>query len=263
VTVSAYIKHLQAVEEYAFSLEEVTQHSNKSKIALKRELSRLVKKGEVLNLRKGFYLILPPRYALAEKLPVQLYVEKLFKWLDRPYYVGLYSAARLYGASHQQLQQDYILIEPPKLKGIKKQSFALEFLTTSNWPKNNVEEKKSDAGVYKLSSPALTLVDLIHYHTKIGGLNRLLAIVEELSEEISELDIKKLVGWYDNKSTLQRTGWLLEKINGVNAVSETIYSALEQKTCYPILLSPVKNQKPGSANNRWKVDVNLKIETDL
>ncbi|MCD4696723.1 MAG: type IV toxin-antitoxin system AbiEi family antitoxin [Bacteroidales bacterium] len=43
--------------------------------------------------------------------------------------------------------------------------------------------------MFKISSPALTAVDLIHYQTKLGGLNRMLAILEELSEEINENDL--------------------------------------------------------------------------
>jgi hypothetical protein len=30
-----------------------------------------------------------------------------------------------------------------------------------------------------------------------------------------------------------------------------------------MLLSPIKNEKPGSANNRWKIDINITLENDL
>jgi len=175
LTVSEYIKQLQSFEEYSFSIEEVIKNASKDSIAVKRELSRLVEKKEILNIRKGFYLIIPPRYTTSEKLPIQLYSEKLFKYLDRKYYVGLYTAAKIHGASHQQSQRDYLIIETPKLNNIKKKNFDIQFFTTRAWPKNNIEIKKSDAGEYRISSPALTFIDLIHHHTKIGGLNRMLA----------------------------------------------------------------------------------------
>jgi predicted transcriptional regulator of viral defense system len=263
LTVSDYIWQLLSFEEYSFSLEEVTEKSSKDATAIRRELNRLSEKKEIINLRKGFYLIIPPRYSNSQKLPLQLYAEKLFKYLNRKYYIGLYSAAKIHGASHQQTQRDYFIIETPKLNAIKKQNFDIQFHTTANWPKNNIEKKKSDAGIYKVASPTLTFFDLIHYHTKIGGLNRILASLEELSEELIEQDIRSLLDWYDHKSSLQRTGFLLEELIGSNNLSDLIFEKLNQKPFYPILLSPKKSEKPGSVNNRWKIDVNLKLESDL
>jgi predicted transcriptional regulator of viral defense system len=263
MTITDYIRKLQSFEEYSFSLEEAMENSSKDGTAVKREIARLTEKKDIINLRKGFYLIIPPRYATSEKLPLQLYVGKLFKYLNRNYYMGLYSAARIHGASHQQSQRDYLIIEAPKLNPIRKKSFDLQFFTTGNWPESNIEVKRSDAGEYNISSPALTLVDLIHHHTKIGGLNRILSSVEELTEEITEKDILSLMSWYEHKSTLQRAGFLLEEVSGTSPLVEIVFTKLKEQQFYPVLLSPRRNQKPGSANNRWKIDVNIKLDSDL
>ncbi len=150
-------------------------------------------KTKIINLRKEFYLIIPQRYSRQSHLPVQLYVEKLFMSLNRSYYLGFYTAAKFHGASHQQSQREYIMAEKPKLNTIKKNACDIRFFTTSKWPRNNIIEKKSDAGIFKVSSPALTAVDLIHHQTKLGGLNRMLAVLEELTEEINLKDIKELL----------------------------------------------------------------------
>ncbi|MEQ8240935.1 MAG: type IV toxin-antitoxin system AbiEi family antitoxin [Cyclobacteriaceae bacterium] len=263
MTVSEYIKQLQSFEEYSFSIEEAIKNVSKDSVAVKREISRLAEKKEILNLRKGFYLIIPPRYSSSEKLPIQLYAEKLFKYLDRKYYVGLYSAAKIHGASHQQSQRDYLIIETPKLNNIKKKNFDIQFFTTGAWPKSNIEIKKSDAGEYRISSPALTFIDLIHHHTKIGGLNRMLASLEEITEEMHEIDMKELTSWYPHKSTLQRAGFLLEELVGENTLTQIIHKKLKQQPYFPVLLSPKKIQRPGAVDNKWKVDVNIKLESDL
>jgi len=263
LTVSEYIRQLLSIEAYSFSLEEVTAKSSKDSTAIRRELSRLIEKREIVNLRKGFYLIIPPRYSNSNKLPLQLYADKLFAYLNRKYYIGLYTAAKIHGASHQQTQRDYLIIEVPKLITIKKKNFDLQFHTTSNWPKNNIEKKKSDAGIYKVSSPALTFFDLIHHHTKLGGLNRMLASLDELTEVLTEQDVQTLLNWYNNKSSLQRTGFLLEELLGSNNFSELLFEKLKQQAFYPVLLSPKKNEKPGAVTNRWKIDVNIKLESDL
>ena len=211
MSVPDYIKQLQSFEEYAFSWDELVKACHKTDTALKSKLSRLVAKKEIVNLRKGFYLIIPARYSRQEQIPVQLFANKLFKYLERNYYLCFYSAAKFHGAGHQQVQRDYVMTDK-SFPNIKKSSLDIHFFTTSKWPTKNIVEKKSDAGIFKISSPALTAVDLIYHHNKLGGINRMLAILEELSEEITKSDIEELLTWYPHKSTLQRLGFLLEEL---------------------------------------------------
>lgn len=237
--------------------------SQKDKSSLTTDLSYLTKKGEIIPLRKGFYLIIPPRYSRQGKLPIELYINKLFKYLMRDYYLGLYSAAKFHGAGHQQIQRDYIIISTPTLLNVRKGTLDLRFLTTSNWPKKNVSLKKSDAGNFKISDPVLTAVDLIHYQTKLGGLNRMLAILEELMEEISLPDLKDLLIWYPHKSTLQRLGFLMEEFQADYQLTKLLLEHLNDMKYFPVLLSPKSKEKPGAVNNIWKVDVKTKLESDL
>lgn len=258
-----YIKHLLSIENYSFSLEEITQHTDGEGTSLKFELARLIEKKEIVNLRKGFYLIIPPRYSKQGQVPIQLYIEKLFKYLNRNYYLGFYSAAKFHGASHQQTQRDYLMTEKPKLNDIKKNTFDIRFFTTSKWSNKNTIEKKSDAGIFKISSPALTAVDLIHHQTKLGGLNRMLAILEELAEELDQNDIAELLTWYPHKSTLQRFGFLLEEVGADENLSNQIKTHLKKSKFFPVLLSPKTGQKPGAVDNFWKVAINIRLESDL
>lgn len=238
------------------------EHCAKEEVAVKRELSRLVQKQEIINLRKGFYLIIPPRYSMAQKLPVQLYAEKLFESLKRKYYIGLFSAARLHGAGHQQPQRDYVLIEAPKLNTIRRKAFDLHFFTTSTWPSSNIHIARGEAGNYHISSPALTFFDLIHHHRKLGGMNRIAPVLEELIEGIREKDLIELLEWYPHKSTLQRVGFILEMLDEAGAFPGIILDRLRKEPFYPVLLSPRQGEKPGSAPNPFKVDVNVKMEFD-
>lgn len=263
MTIAEYIKKLLSVEEYSFSVDELRRETGKTDTSIRRELDRLSEKGGIVSLRKGFYLVITPRYSSAQKLPIQLYCEKLFKYLDRIYYVGLFSAARFHGASHQQTQRDYLIIEKPKFNDISKKAIDIRFFTTSRWSENNIQIKKSDAGIFKISSPALTIADLIHHQTKLGGINRILATIEELTEELTKTDLADLLSWYPNKSTLQRFGFLLNELGIEEEFQEMIYSELKAKSFFPVLLSPKSKEKPGAVDNRWKVDVNVKLESDL
>ena len=263
MTVSNYIKQLQSYEEYSFSWNELLENCNKTDVSIKRELSRLVKKKEILSLRRGFYLIIPPRYSKQHQLPIQLYIDKLFKHLERDYYLGFYTAAKFHGASHQQVHRDYIMTLTPALSTISKKSIAINFLTTSKWPERNIFKRKSDAGYFLVSSPALTMVDLIHHQTKLGGLNRMLATLEELIEELTDMDIIDLLSWYPHKSTLQRFGFLLVELQADKNYSNKLKEHLKRSKYYPVLLSPKSGLKPRVIKNIWKVDVNIKLENDL
>jgi len=263
LTISDYIKQLLSVEEYSFSVDELRRETGKTDTSIKRELVRLSEKGEILNLRKGFYLIITPRYSSAQKLPIQLYCEKLFKFLNRTYYVGLFSAARFHGASHQQTHREYLITKKPKFNDISKRTIDIRFFTTSNWSESNIQLKKSDAGIFRISSPALTIVDLIQHQSKLGGINRMLATIEELTEELTKKDLANLLSWYPNKSTLQRFGFLLEEFGFDEEFQEIIFSELKAKNFFPVLLSPKSKEKPGAVDNKWKVDINVELESDL
>jgi len=258
-----YIENLLSIERYSFSLKELLEQSNKSNTALRRELDRLVEKGEIINLRQHFYLIITPRYRTLGKLPVNLYVSQLFQFLKKEYYVGFYTAAKIYGASHQQAQRDYVMTQPPQLLDIKKAPIDVRFLTTKEWPEGNIITKKSDAGTYQISSPVLTLADLIRYQNKLGGLNRMLSTIEELMEEVIENDVHELLRWYNHKATLQRLGFLMNYVDEENKFSELILGHLTSLKTYPILLQPNSKQRPGAVDNPFKVDINLTLESDL
>ena len=263
MSVSDYIKQLQSYEVYAFSIHEMLRNSNAPEATLRKELARLMQKREVFNLRQGFYLINPPRYQNLGKLPIQLYIDKLFSFLDKTYYVGLYSAAAYHGAGHQIIQQEYIVTVPPALRDIDKGKTKLRFFLTKHWPEQNLFDAKSDAGYYKVSSPTLTAADLIYHHQKIGGINRMLSNLEELAEVIEMTDVENLLQWYPYKSTVQRLGYLLEQFQVDESITNLMYDHLCKDNFYSILLSPKKGQKAGKTKNRWKVDVNITLENDL
>lgn len=262
-SVSEFIDKCLAYEQYAFSWDELNTEVSKSETALKHELTRLSGRKVIITLRQGFYLILPPRYRQYERLPLELYVERLFSYIGKPYYIAFFSAAAFHGASHQQVQQSYLMTKIPNIRDIKKGNNYLNISATSNWPEKNILKRKSDAGLYSISSPALTAIDLIHYQSKVGGLNRILAILEELAESITTEDIKDLLQWYPHISSIQRLGVIFQELQ----IDQTLLGPLQEyfndKKFFPVLLSPNKDEKPGKANNPWKVDMNIELDSDL
>jgi predicted transcriptional regulator of viral defense system len=91
----------------------------------------------------------------------------------------------------------------------------------------------------------------------------MMAIIEELTEELKLDDINDLLSWYPYKSTIQRTGYLLQQIEVESQLIDPFHNYLKSKKYFPVLLSPKKGQKAGRVDNIWKVDVNLELESDL
>ncbi|MGY6543234.1 type IV toxin-antitoxin system AbiEi family antitoxin domain-containing protein [Arthrospiribacter ruber] len=261
--VADFVENCLAYEQYAFSWDEVKVKIPKTDVALRHELGRLSKKKEILALRQGFYLILPPRYKGFGKLPLEFYVEELFKFLDKPYYIAFFSAAAFHGASHQQVQQSYLMTKIPNLRDIKKGNIYLSISATSKWPNKNIQLRKSDAGIFNISSPALTAIDLIHYQSKMGGLNRILAILEELAESMTPEDIQELLQWYPHTSSIQRLGYLFQELQSDRVLLDPLEKYFIGKNYFPVLLCPDKDKKPGRVDNMWKVVRNIKLESDL
>ena len=254
--IAVYIAELLSKGIYTFSLEVLRERVSEKDVALSRELSRLVEKKQIINVRKRFYLILPPMHR--GQPPIHCYADNLFRYLDRPYYAGLYTAARCHGGGYLPGHQECIVIQRPALLNIDKQGLNVHFYTTVQWPEKNLLPQVSGGASLLISSLALTMADLIHYQTKLGGVDSISTVFAELSEEVEEKDMADLLSWYPHKSTLQRLGFWLEQNEANPIITDLVFGHLHQQPFYPVLLSPDKFQKAGAVDNRWKVGEDMK-----
>lgn len=132
-----------------------------TEIALKRALSRLSGKGKIISVYKGYYLILPPQYALKGILPPSLFLDAFFQFLERPYYVSLLSAAAYHGASHQQPQEYYIMTNFPAMRATQKKGLKINYISIDKISEKLLEKRKTEAGYLSISNPLLTAIDLV------------------------------------------------------------------------------------------------------
>lgn len=259
---SAFIEEQLSYEKYAFSWKELCERTGASPSTLRKALDQAIKRRELVRLRKEFYVILPPQYRNYGKLPIQLYIQDLFDHLGKPYYLAFYSAAFYHGATHQRIQKDYVVTAPPPLRNIEKGKFRIDLFKTNRWPGGNILSKSSDAGKFKISSPALTAADLIFHQKSLGGLERIVPVLDELKDSIQTLEVIELLTWYPYKSVLQRLGFLLEAIGAQSSSFGPLIQHLRNVDLHPVLLSPEKGKKPGKARNEWKVDKNVELKVE-
>ena len=143
-----YISEVQTNGRLSFALSEVMKrHPQQSEYAIKLALNRLSKKKKVVSVYKGFYVIIPPEYQNKMILPTELFVEALFKYLERPYYLGLLSASVYHGASHQQAMESYVIINKPPIRPTKVEGLKINYVVKSDLSRNGVEKKKLMPGI--------------------------------------------------------------------------------------------------------------------
>ena len=261
--IETWIEQLQSEGRYSFTLSDLKKQFPLSPEALKKALQRLLSKGKVTRLRKEFYLIVPPEYMSRGILPTLFYVNDLMKFLKRDYYVGLLSAAMLHGAAHQQPQDFFIVTKKPYLRDIKNKKINIRFAIKKAWKKDDIIERKTDTGYVKVASPELTALDLVFFSESIGGLNRVVTILEELAETIDPEKLAKAAGRYGQIATSQRLGYLLEKTLSFKNKTEPLYKWFEKQTFYPVFLKAGKKSKSMKTKNRWKVIKNFTPQSDL
>lgn len=244
--------------KYTFTLSELKEHFRLSDKSLLQGLYHYKKNKKIVQIRKGFYGILVHRIAMNGQLSYFEFLDDLMKSLDKNYYVALLNAAALYGAAHQQPQVVYVFSTPPVPRNMKSSN--LFFLSKSTWNDEFIVRKKTQTGFINVSSPELTALDLCTYGWKFG-INRVTTILMELHEEMKPSLLKKVAKEYDNVSSLQRLGYILEHFTENEKLTNAVYSVLQTKKTYYVPLSP-KKEKRGAYNHKWKVIVNMQIEPD-
>jgi len=253
-----FFNELVNVSKYTFTLSELRNQFHLSDKSLLQGLFRYKKNRRIVQIRKEFYGILVPPVAMNGRLSYLEFVDDLMKSLNRNYYVALLNAAALHGAAHQQPQTVHIFSTPPIPRNIKSSN--LFFLSKSSWIQEFIIRKKTQTGFINVSIPELTALDLCSYIGKFG-LNRVTTILMELYEEMNPSLLRKVASLYDNVSSIQRLGFILENFTENKNLTSAIFSALQKRKTFYVPLSPKKERK-GTYNHKWKIIENMQIEPD-
>mgnify|MGYP001025864267 FL=1 len=252
---------LQSQGRYAFTFEELRNRFKSSEKTLLQGLYRYKTKKQIAQIRKGFYVIIPPNYSNQGMLPPYLFIDDLMKSLNKPYYVALLSAAALYGAAHQQPMEYFVIAETPAPRSINNKKLKVSFFSKNSWEQDDIVQKTTDAGYLNVSSPELTALDLLAYVDKIG-INRAVTVLEELAQAMKAAALSKTAKRYPNTPVIQRLGYILDKALGEKKLSDPLLKILNERNASSVLLVTQK-EKQGELDETWKVIKNIEIESDL
>ena len=258
-TVEHFIEHQRALGSYSFSWEMLNDAFDRSDKALKQALFRLKTKGKIAHVKSGFYAIIPPEYSNVGMIPANLFIKDLMKSLGKQYYVGMFSAAALQGASHQAVMAYYVVTDYPPIRSVKNKKIVINFFTKKDWDKDLILQRKTDAGYINVSCPELTAFDLLNYGN--FSINRVATVLEELVESFDSKRLKHALKTASTAS-IQRLGYLLDIVSFGNSFGKVLQQELNKRNVFPVALSK-QGVKKGNTNSVWKVIENTIVESDL
>jgi len=251
-----YLKH----GKYTFTYEEISKQFLLSDTAISLQLLYYSRKKRIFQIRKGFYGILTLENSAGGILPSDLFIDSLMKHLNKSYYVALLSAAALHGAAHQKPMADFVISQTPAPRSIVNKKMKLYFVSKNSWEQSDIVQMKTRAGYINVSSPELTAFDLVVYSSKFG-INRVATVLQELYEVMKPAALKRIAKTQET-AAVQRLGYILNKIAENEKLTNVLLNILENRKVFPVPLS-VKKPKKGEIDEKWKIIINMQIETDL
>jgi predicted transcriptional regulator of viral defense system len=258
--ISTHIDALQAAGRYSLTKGDLQNaFPGKSPATLNVDLWRLSESARLSRIYKGFYAIIPLEYRSKGLLPAEWFIDDLMAYLERPYYVGLLSAAALHGAAHQQPQIFQVVVRNTA-RAIERGDLRIHFYRKRTMESSATIISKTPTGTMRVSDPAVTACDLVAFAPSAGGLSNVSTVLSDLRHLLTpEMLVAALAGF--DVSVVQRLGWLLHQ-TGEDEIVWRLSHWLMERRPREVPLDPAMPTKGCSRDPRWRVVVNTIIEPD-
>jgi predicted transcriptional regulator of viral defense system len=255
-----YIRTLLQHGRYTFTINEAEPVLGGRRKALD-SLLRQQKNGWIFTPTRGFYVIIDPQHQGIGILPIEWYIDEWAESIQCEYYIGGLSAAMLHGASHQKPQQSQVITNQ-QMPSIIHNSHRVNLFYKKNILPGAWEKRKSSAGYFRISTPAMTAYDILRYSKACPSLNLAATILTELGEVITSDSLSQLLEYGGEIAVLQRLGWLLSNV-GWDEKTDKLKACLQnQRLIWRGLRTdlPIDNCK---RDHKWHIIINTEIDTDL
>ena len=258
---SGYVSGLLSLGRTVFPAEEAEQALGIGHGAFLDAAERLQRREALLNLRQGFYVVVPPQYASWGAPPPAWYIDALMRREGQAYYVGLLKAAELHGATHQAVME-FQVVSAKRLPRIRAGRNLIVFYFRKDMEAVTaaIEDRKTDTGTMKISSAALTALDLLRYPQASGGVDNVATVVSDLGQKIDPGQLAALSALVE-RPVVQRLGHLLEHL-GLDDLTGPMMESLQARGSLPWTeldrqeaRDPDFAPEPRQRDLRWRVMV--------
>jgi predicted transcriptional regulator of viral defense system len=259
-----FIDFIVARGKCTFTLDEAEHMMGKSRRLVQVAINYSKKQGRIISPARGFYVIISPEYRIYGCLPAEYFIPYLMKYWNHNYYAGLLTAAAYHGASHQK-PQIFQVITNKKHPAINCGKIRIIFIVKKDFDKAVTEKISTQKSILAISTPEQTALDLITYSNQSGGLNHIVTVLAELVEKINPAKFLELINKTPHNTWKQRLGYLFDYL-GEEELANVCKNDLEtRKRILHIPLFPNSKYKDSNfeRNNKWKLIINAKIESDI
>ncbi len=265
---SSYISILLSKGRTVFTAEEAEQALGVGRGAFLDAAERLQRRKALLNPRQGFYVVVPPQFASWGAPPPAWYIDDLMCHEGQAYYVGLLKAAELHGATHQAVMEFQVVTAKrlPKIRA-GRNLIIFYFRKDMEAVSAGIEDRKTDTGMMKISSAALTALDLLRYPQASGGIDTIATVLSDLGPKIDSEQLAALSATVE-RPVVQRLGYLLDHL-GHEALTAPMLEALQARGAVPWTeldrqgaRDPDFAPEPQERDSRWNVIVRRVPELD-
>lgn len=225
--------------------------------ALRQALHRQQVKGRMVRTSRGsdHWVLIPLQDASAGAPPLETWLDAyLSKTLGVPYYVGLLSAAEVYGASPQAVMVTQVLAANAR-RPVQVGRHRLVFLKSARVTDMPTCWHATPHGRFKLSTPELTALDLVSRPQTAGGMARIVEVLQGLCPQMTEAGLTIALNAVQETPTAQRLGLLLSRL-GQDTLANLVADWLGARRTRSIpLATPADAQVTSTLDSRFKVNV--------
>jgi predicted transcriptional regulator of viral defense system len=209
--------------------------------------------------KSGFYVIVDPQHRSAGTLPPEWFIHDLMKHMNRPYYVGLLSAAQVHGAAHHRPQEFQVMIPKRTVRPVRAGNAQIRFFGKGAFDRSGVQEVKTPTGFMKVATPETTAWDLVRYFKAAGGLENVVTVLSELAEKLDAKKLLDAVKRHGEVTVAQRLGYLLDRV-GRRDVTKGLAEWIADAPLRP--LDPGAPVDGASESRKWHLLVNAELEPE-
>ena len=248
-TMLDWVEQLQSTGRYTFTASQVESETERSPVGVQTALRRLKEQSRIVSPRRGFYVIVPPEYRATGSLPASWFIDDLMRHLDQPYYVGLLSAAAIYGAAHQQPMVFQVVTDRPT-REMRAGKVVIRFSMSGKVEQMPTTGVQTETGTMRVATPETTVFDLVRYQAAAGHLGNVSTVLGELAERIAGQALVKIAHLV-KLPDVQRLGYLLDTV-GETEIADPLAEWL--KTRHPRVV-PLLPGEPAATevDDRWRV----------
>lgn len=259
-TLKDYINNLISIGKYFFTKKEAMTELELNTTQFRFQAYRLSKRKAIKRIKNDFFMIITPEYYNIGSLPIYWIIDAYMKYLDQSYYIGLLSAASMYGATEQQ-PMAFQIITNKSTSTINLERNKVEFHVFKYCELANLTNIKVPTGYAKISRREQTILDLIRFYKKCGHLNNVALIIKDLAKDCDPSILQITISNEKNEPVLQRLGYILG-LHDYKELAIVIEKELQKRKTEYVLLVPDLKKGLNKKSERWKLILNDSLELE-